>query len=66
MTLRKALSRYLRREPWVDESDPLEQLIARRLATRGAGGLASIEPLPLPLSDAGTRALEEERAERLG
>jgi prevent-host-death family protein len=53
-------------EPWVDETDPLERLIGQGLARRGAGGLAEIEPASLPTSDAGTTALEEERAERLG
>jgi prevent-host-death family protein len=53
-------------EPWVDETDPLERLIGQGLATRGAGGLAQIEPGSRPVSDAGTKALEEERAERLG
>ena len=51
--------------PWVDETDPLERLIGEGLATRGAGGLTEIEPLPTPVSDAGTKALEQERAERL-
>jgi prevent-host-death family protein len=53
-------------EPWVDDSDPLERLIGQGLATRGAGGLVEIEPLSRPVSDAGTKALEEEREERLG
>jgi prevent-host-death family protein len=52
-------------QPWVDESDPLERLIGLGLARRGAGGLAEIEPMSRPVSDAGTKALEEERAERL-
>ena len=50
----------------MDETDPLERLIGEGLATRGAGGLAQIEPASRPMSDAGTKALEEERAERLG
>jgi prevent-host-death family protein len=53
-------------EPWVDETDPLERLIGQGLATRGSGGVANIDPLPRPVSDAGTKALEEERGERLG
>ncbi len=53
-------------EPWVDESDPLERLIGQGLATRGAGGLAQIESGSRRVSDEGTKALEEERAERLG
>jgi prevent-host-death family protein len=53
-------------EPWVDDTDPLERLIAQGLATRGAGGLADIEPVRRRASLAGTRALEAERGERLG
>lgn len=53
-------------EPWVDESDPLERLIGQGLASRGSGGLAEIQPLPAAVSDAGSKALEDERAERLG
>ena len=53
-------------EPWVDDTDPLERLIGQGLATRGVGGLSGIEPLSRPVSDAGTKALEEERGERLG
>jgi prevent-host-death family protein len=52
--------------PWVDEADPLERLIGQGHATRGRGDLVGIEPVARPLSDAGTRALEEERGERLG
>jgi prevent-host-death family protein len=50
--------------PWTDESDPLELMVGQGLATRGAGDLLEIEPISRPVSDAGTRALEEERAER--
>lgn len=52
--------------PWVDETDPLERMIGQGLATRGIGDLSALEPLTRPVSDAGTKALEEERAERLG
>jgi prevent-host-death family protein len=53
-------------EPWVDESDALEQLIGQGLATRGTGGLTQIEPLQRRVSSSGTNALDDERAERLG
>lgn len=52
--------------PWVDDTDPLERMIGQGAAARGSGGLLAIEPLARPVSDAGTRALEEERSERLG
>jgi len=52
--------------PWVDETDPLERMIGQGLATRGADDLLEVEPLQRQVSDAGTRALEEERGERLG
>jgi prevent-host-death family protein len=45
-------------EPSVDETDPLERLIGQGLATRGAGGLAQIEPASRPMSDAGTKHWE--------
>lgn len=52
--------------PWVDETDPLERMIGLGRATRGSGDLLEVEPLPRPVSNAGTRALEDERGERLG
>jgi prevent-host-death family protein len=52
--------------PWADENDPLELMVGRGLATRGAGDLLDIEPISRRVSSAGTRALEEERGERLG
>jgi prevent-host-death family protein len=51
--------------PWVDETDPLERMIGQGLATRAVGDLLAIEPVQRPESDAGTRAVEEERGERL-
>ncbi len=51
--------------PWTDGTDPLEHLVAQGLATRGTGDLLEIEPISRRASDAGTRALEEERGERL-
>lgn len=51
--------------PWTDETDVLERLVGQGLATRGVGDLLKIEPVSRPVSDAGTRALEEERGERL-
>ena len=50
--------------PWIDETDPLEHMVGQGLATRGAGELLEIEPISRRVSDAGTRALEEERGER--
>ncbi|MBA3432736.1 MAG: type II toxin-antitoxin system prevent-host-death family antitoxin [Actinobacteria bacterium] len=52
--------------PWVDEEDALERLIGDGRATRGRGNLIEVEPFARPVSDAGTRALEDERSERLG
>jgi prevent-host-death family protein len=52
--------------PWVDASDPLERLIGEGRATRAHGLLLDIEPPSAPISDAGTHALEDERAERIG
>ena len=52
--------------PWVDETDPLERMIGQGVASRGGGNLLDIEPVRRPVSDDGTKALEEERGERLG
>jgi prevent-host-death family protein len=52
--------------PWVDQTDPLERMIGQGVASRGGGNLLEIEPMLRSVSDAGTRALEEERGERLG
>jgi prevent-host-death family protein len=52
--------------PWVDESDPLERLIAEGRAKRGHGSLLDFEPLSPPASAGTRRALGAERTERLG
>ena len=52
--------------PWVDDEDALERLVGEGRATRGRGSLIQVEPVARPVSDAGTRALEDERSERLG
>ena len=51
--------------PWADETDPLERLVVEGRARRGRGDLLAVQPLDRPVSDAGTRALAEEREERL-
>ncbi len=52
--------------PWTDETDPLERLVSQGLATRATGDLLAVAPVKRAVSDAGTKALEEERGERLG
>jgi prevent-host-death family protein len=51
--------------PWADETDPLERMIGDGRARRGRGDLLAVEPLSRPDSHDGTRALAEERDERL-
>jgi prevent-host-death family protein len=51
--------------PWTDESDPLEHMVGQGRATRAVGDLLQLEPISRAISDDGTRALEEERGERL-
>ena len=51
--------------PWVDEEDPFERLVREGRATRGIGNLLDVKPIDAPISDAGTRALQQQREERL-
>lgn len=50
--------------PWVDEEDPFERLVRQGRAARGRGDPLAVSPIDAPISDAGTRALEEQREER--
>lgn len=52
--------------PWLEAGDPLEALVGRGEATRATSDLLDVPPLDIPISDRGTRALAEERRERLG
>lgn len=52
-------------EPWADESNPFDRLVAAGRARRGNGGLVAVAPLDRPVSHDGTAALAAERAERL-
>ena len=51
--------------PWVDEEDPFERMVREGRATRGIGNPLDVEPIDAPISDAGTRALQQQREERL-
>lgn len=51
--------------PWAAEGDTVGRLVAEGRARRGAGGLLEIQPLSRPVSRDASRALGDERAERL-
>ena len=51
--------------PWAEGDDPFERLVREGRATRGRGDPLAVRPIAAPMSDAGTRALEEQREERL-
>src|SRR5689334_20806664 len=52
-------------EPWAEEGDLIDRLVAEGRIRRGAGGLLAVRPLKRASSRAGSDALAEQRAERL-
>jgi prevent-host-death family protein len=52
-------------EPWFENGDALDRLVATGRVRRGTGALLAVRPLRRPISRAGSDALAEERTERL-